>query len=168
VGAVTAAGKRGTKVVEPGKMRWEEAFPGAPIGAEQLPGLARQHGSGPCGACGSVTEWRDSQLRAWVCCADCGEQLAMQERSRTPRSRRGWIRTIGRIVMLFVMWVPIIGSGIANLREGLGYGVARPWDSAWAWLGGIAFWLLGSVIWIGIVKWVTRLLGLADDAHSDS
>ncbi len=89
-------------------------------------------------------------------------------KNRTLRSHRGSMRTIGRIAMLLVMWVPIFLSGIANLLEGLGYGVARPWDSAWAWLEGITFWLVGSVIWIGLVKWVTRLLGLSDEENTGS
>jgi hypothetical protein len=81
--------------------------------------------------------------------------------SKTSRPRTGWNRNIGRIAMLFLMWTPIALSGIANLHEGLGYGVGRPWDSAWAWLIGIAFLIVGSVVWIGIVKWVTHWLGLS-------
>lgn len=58
------------------------------------------------------------------------------------------------------LWIPIIWSGIANLLEGLGYGVARPWDSVWVWLLGIGFWIIGSLIWISLVKWLSRRLGL--------
>ena len=74
-----------------------------------------------------------------------------------------WLRLANKLGMWLLIVIPILWSGISNLREQFGYGAGRPWDSWSAVLTGWGGWLIGIVIWIVIVRgvtgWIDRKLG---------
>ena len=144
-----------------GKTRWQEVFPNSPVGAEKLPWLARRQTSGHCGACHAITEWYDSQLQAWVCCADCGEELESRRLARNNTGVRVFTgKKIAEVALLCVLWIPIVLSGIENLREQLGYGWGTRWDSWSAILVGWGVWLAGCYVWYCIIGFVgTKIFG---------
>ena len=74
-----------------------------------------------------------------------------------------WLRVVNRVAMWFLIVIPVLGSGVRNLREQLGYGVARRWDS-WSDVAmGWGLWIVGVFIWIAIIRgvagWIDRKLG---------
>ncbi len=84
----------------------------------------------------------------------------LSESGKPPAARRPLLGRVIRFIALAVAWIPVIMSGIANIREGLGYGVAKPWDSPIDWILGLGFWGIASLLWIAVVTgcagWFTR------------
>lgn len=62
----------------------------------------------------------------------------------------------------FGVWVllaiAIIKSGIDNVREALGYGNGRPWDSVWDYIFGVGLWLIASFLGVALIQWFLGFL----------
>ena len=58
-----------------------------------------------------------------------------------------WLRRVLEVILFCALWVPIVLSGIHNVREQIGKGYGPPWDSVWDKLSGGGLWLVGVFIW---------------------
>jgi hypothetical protein len=72
--------------------------------------------------------------------------------------RPSWRRRILRIATLSLMWIPIIGSGLANVRKQFGQGVGFAWHSWSDKLFGWGFWAVGVILWIQLIRWAGNFL----------
>ena len=66
------------------------------------------------------------------------------------------LRKVGHALLLLILWVPILLSGLDNLREQFGYGVGNRWGSWSSILFGWGMWLIGCVVWYWIIGFIGR------------
>ena len=83
----------------------------------------------------------------------------------TPRI---WLRRVLEVILFCALWVPIILTGIHNIREQIGKGGGPPWETVSDKLSGWGLWLAGVFIWYmlvsGIGRFALKKLGLLNSA----
>lgn len=66
-----------------------------------------------------------------------------------------WIRAANRVGTWILIVVPVLWSGVGNVREQFGYGTGQPWQSWSDLLFGWGMWIVSVLIWIAIVRGIT-------------
>jgi hypothetical protein len=66
-----------------------------------------------------------------------------------------WIRSTNRVGTWVLIIVPVLWSGIGNLREQFGYGTGERWQSWSDVLFGWGMWIIGVLIWVALVRGIT-------------
>ncbi len=91
------------------------------------------------------------------------QEPVTNEPENTKASKK-WLRRLLETILFCVLWIPIVLSGIKNVREQFGKGYGEPWDTIGAKLSGWGLWLAGVFIWYVLVSsiggFILRKLGL--------
>jgi hypothetical protein len=69
-----------------------------------------------------------------------------------------WLGRVLEVILFCILWIPIVLSGINNIREQIGKGYGASSDSIGAKLSGWGLWLAGVFIWYMIVSGVGRFI----------
>jgi hypothetical protein len=79
-------------------------------------------------------------------------------RPESTNTRRIWLRRVLEAILFCVLWIPIVLSGIENIREQTGKGYGEPWNTIGAKLAGWGFWLVGIFLWYVLVSVIGRFI----------
>jgi hypothetical protein len=79
-------------------------------------------------------------------------------------ARKIWLQRVIELILFCVLWIPIVLTGISNLRE--------PWNSVGDKVSGWGLWLAGAFIWYVLMscigRFILKKLGLFPDEESSS
>ena len=82
-------------------------------------------------------------------------------------ARKVWLRRALEVILFCVLWIPIVLTGTANVREQIGKGYGEQWNSVGDKLIGWGGWLAGAFIWYVLVSaiggFILKKLGLLPD-----
>ena len=69
-----------------------------------------------------------------------------------------WCRRFLEVIFFCVLWIPVVLTGIGNIREQTGHGHGEAWNTIGAKLSGWGLWLVGVVIWYIFISAIGSLI----------
>jgi hypothetical protein len=96
----------------------------------------------------------------------------VSNQSTNEKPSRVWLRRILEVILFCILWIPIVLSGIDNIREQIGGGQGGQWNSIGAKVSGWLLWLVGVFIWYVVIsaigRFILKKLGLLKSAEETS